>query len=244
MKTYVVNLEKSTDRKKYMTRLLADQPFLDVEFINAVDGRNLSPQETENQFDCEKFLKHYMAKVRPGEIGCTLSHQKCYRNLLESNEKSVIIFEDDLIINEDFSPVLPLVKQWLDCEEPRVLLLSGWFWHTSTKKFDSNHRLAQVVDGYLTHAYAINRAAAKIMVDDRPWYVADAWREFISRGVKICGLRPHIFDQDWSGVFKTVVNDEEVAITQHRLKRWISVKHRALRQKLLSLTGRFEPAKA
>ena len=39
MKTYVVNLEKSTDRKKYMTRLLADQPFLDVEFINAVDGR-------------------------------------------------------------------------------------------------------------------------------------------------------------------------------------------------------------
>ena len=41
MKTYIVNLESSPERKEYMENLLKDIPALEYEFIKAVDGRKL-----------------------------------------------------------------------------------------------------------------------------------------------------------------------------------------------------------
>ena len=46
MKTYVINLKTSTDRKRYMENLLIPyNDFLDVHFVEAVDGRQLSDEQ-------------------------------------------------------------------------------------------------------------------------------------------------------------------------------------------------------
>lgn len=242
MKTYIINLASAPDRRQYMEQLLGNYPQLDFEFINAVNGKQMSIQQQDTLFDLDKFIQIYQYPVRPGEIGCTLSHQKCYRHLVESYEKSAIIFEDDLIVNEPVKDILPLIQKWLDCDEPRVLLLSGWFWFTSSSNFDKTHEISRVVDGYLTHAYALNRAAAKVMLDSKPWYVADAWRVFIKRGVKIYGLRPHLFDQDWGPGFQTAINTESRMYLPFN-KGWIRIKYRSLIQHTLSLFGKFEKAR-
>lgn len=58
LKTYVINLESSYRRKQHMTDLLNPYPFLDVEFIKAIDGRQLSEQECVSSFDNEACMKH------------------------------------------------------------------------------------------------------------------------------------------------------------------------------------------
>lgn len=241
MKTYIVNLARSTDRRSYMEKILSEYPQLDIEFIEAVDGRELIPEEREQIFDLVRFKKETMKIVRPGEIGCTLSHQKCYRKMVDEGIGCALIFEDDLIINENLDSFIMNIHNWLTDDEPRLLLLSGWFWFSSSSPFDNKHRIAKVIDGYLTHSYALNNSAAKMMIDQRPWYVADAWDMFIKRGVKIYGLRPHICDQDWSGVFKTVVNDEcQQSSYSHGLKSFIRTKKKSLIHRILKLLGKFE----
>ena len=81
MKAYIINLKKSVDRKKYMQEQLEKMFFLSAEFVEAVDARGMTEREKNVFFDTELFCKRYVKEVRPGEIGCTLSHQKCYRKL-------------------------------------------------------------------------------------------------------------------------------------------------------------------
>lgn len=81
MKTYVVNLARSIDRRVYMENLLKTYSNLDVEFIDAVDGRIMSEGECNESFDIKRFAKEMLKEVRPGEIGCTLSHQNVIKRL-------------------------------------------------------------------------------------------------------------------------------------------------------------------
>lgn len=46
MKTYIINLKKSLKRKSYMEELLRSyQDFLDVHFIEAIDGKKMSKEQ-------------------------------------------------------------------------------------------------------------------------------------------------------------------------------------------------------
>ena len=51
LKTYIINLEKSVVRRRYMQELLQGYEFLDIEFLKAIDGRLLSQEEREARFD-------------------------------------------------------------------------------------------------------------------------------------------------------------------------------------------------
>ena len=51
MKTLVINLKRSTDRRERMTRILHAFPSLDVEFTDAVDGREMTREELAQRFD-------------------------------------------------------------------------------------------------------------------------------------------------------------------------------------------------
>ena len=101
MKAYIINLKKSVDRKKYMQEQLEKMFFLSAEFVEAVDARGMTEREKNVFFDTELFCKRYVKEVRPGEIGCTLSHQKCYRKLVESRDKYALILEDDIVIRHN-----------------------------------------------------------------------------------------------------------------------------------------------
>ena len=63
-----------------MEYLLSSYDFLDVTFVEAVDGLSLSDNDLVLRFDEALAYQRYGRKLNKGEIGCTLSHYKCYQN--------------------------------------------------------------------------------------------------------------------------------------------------------------------
>ena len=82
MKVYIINLKRCPERKVYMNQILSQYTFLDIEFIEAVDGSLLTKKEL--LFNQDKAFRIYGRTLSDGEIGCTLSHQLCYVTILFS----------------------------------------------------------------------------------------------------------------------------------------------------------------
>lgn len=240
MDAYVINLKNAPHRREYVRNVLKHIASIQINWIEAIDGRILSMNQTKTMFDLNSFRNHYMRLPRAGEIGCTLSHQDCYQKLIKSNNKSVIILEDDIVLNSDITQLIPKIETFLDSNEPRLILLSGWFWFNKKLKFTEKINICKVFDGYLTHAYALNREAAKLMICEKPHYLADAWELYIKKGVQIYGLSPHPIDQDWSGVFKSDVLSEKVSNSTFNLSRWVDFKIRGLKQRIFKALKKFE----
>lgn len=97
----LINLETSKDRLNNMSSRLKE---LDVSFcrISAINGSKLTYVEMK---EWTYPYDHFDSKVRftreltNGEIGCFLSHRKCWETLLLSDEKYALIMEDDIIIS-------------------------------------------------------------------------------------------------------------------------------------------------
>lgn len=245
MKTYIINLASSTDRKTRMDGLMKNSCFPEHEFIEAVDGRKMDEQELDRKFDRKRFRKLYTRDVRPGEIGCTLSHQKCYRKIVEENEKCALILEDDIVIAKaPDKGLMEMIERYMDSETPRIMLLSGGYWFTGMKNLDATeYRLAEVYDAFMTHSYVINRAAAKAMTEDYPYVLADNWFLFRKKcGVELTGLCPHLIDQDWSGL-GSVIN-KGYARDERPQKSWyVRNIGRLMMRKLLKASNRYENEK-
>lgn len=242
MKAYIVNLAEAADRKEYMQRQLEKLPFLKPEFVGAVDGRSMTEEERIRVFDTDGFRKYYLREVRPGEIGCTLSHQKCYGMLAGSAHTCALILEDDIVILEDIEKTVGKLEELMDTEEPRIVLLSGWYWYLKTCRFMDHLKLAGVYDAFLTHAYVINRSAARLLLEERPFITADDWRYIRKKGIHLQAVLPHLVGQDWSGEFQTFVNVEQTRTVRSGMKMKLKRLSRALIWKGLTLLGRFEKA--
>lgn len=242
MKTYVINLAEAADRKVYMQRQLEKLPFLSSEFITAVDGRRMSEDERKRLFDAERFRKYYLREVRPGEIGCTLSHQKCYKKLAESADSCALILEDDIVVLKDIEKTVKELEVMMATEEPRIVLLSGWYWYLGTRRVWEHLKLARVYDAFLTHAYVINRSAARLLMEERPFITADDWRYIRRKGICLQAILPHLVGQEWSGEFQSFVNVERARTARRGIKMNLKRLSRIVMLKGLILLGRFEKA--
>lgn len=195
MQTYVVNLEREQSRREYVKGLLAKMPYLDVEFIKSVEGKKLSDEEKQNAFDNQEAYQKYGRICRDGEIGCTLSHRNCYKQIIERNEDYVLILEDDIVISRDLSKIMDSIPPLMCVEKPRILLLSGFYWFTSKKQIQADYSIASIYDAYFTHAYVINQTAAKLILQWRAAYLADDWKYMKEQGIEILAFLPHLIDQ-------------------------------------------------
>ena len=203
IKTYIVNLATSIARKKYMHELLSEYSFLDQEFIEAVDGRVLSPEERAKVFDDKTCYKRYGRYINGGEVGCTLSHFKCYNKLAQSNEKFVLILEDDVTIMRDLNSLdWKKVTDFMTVEEPRIMFLSGDYWYWDKKPFT---RVFSAVGSY---AYIINHtAASRIAKIARPSNVADDWDVYKQLGVKLFAVHPYMIDANIADIPSEIQQD-------------------------------------
>ena len=244
MKTYVINLEDAVARKQYMQEQLEKLPLLSPEFIAAVDGRKMTEQEQKQVFDIKKFEERYSRKVRSGEIGCTLSHQKCYQKLVDSVEEYALILEDDAVLNDYYqncivNDICPL----LQVDIPQIVLLSGRYWYFKSQRLSENYRIAEVYDALQTHAYVINRSAAKLLIEAYPFIYADDWWYIRNKGIRIRAILPHLVDQIVSEQYPTQISEggEQYLkrITWKRMKRHFHFKI----LKFLSSIGRYETCK-
>lgn len=98
-KYFVINLDRRPDRYEKIKQQVNDGYLpSDIIRISACDGNQLIVNPRLRSF-CRNNNFH----MRPGVIGCALSHLKLYQKLLEDDEvHGYVVFEDDIVSNESF----------------------------------------------------------------------------------------------------------------------------------------------
>ncbi|MBS9720135.1 glycosyltransferase family 25 protein [Tianweitania sp. BSSL-BM11] len=87
MLIFLINLDRSPDRLAFMTAQL-DALGLQAERLAAVEG---------NAIDLAPFAA---SGLRPGEVGCFLSHREAWRSLVSSGDAVALVLEDDVRLSE------------------------------------------------------------------------------------------------------------------------------------------------
>ena len=141
---YCVNLERREDRRKE-----AEVEFkkfdLDFEFFKGVDGHELNVR----------------SNIKPGHVGCVMSHLNLYKHLKNQEGEIFMITEDDVVFDNDFiSKYLDLVRH----------VPSDWY----LLYFGGNHNgipLNVVAPGihrlqktYTTHCYLVKKSHLDILI--------------------------------------------------------------------------------
>jgi glycosyl transferase family 25 len=125
MRTYVINLERSTDRRQHVEAELA-KAGLDYEIVRAVDGRQLDvsgPQVTRPGDPGQRCSPLWVETWSlPGVAACSLSHLLVCERILASGADEALVLEDDVTLAPDLASVLESLPSHLAGAE--VVLLN------------------------------------------------------------------------------------------------------------------------
>jgi glycosyl transferase, family 25 len=120
VKAYVINLERSVDRRAHMIAQLK-KVGLDYEIITAVDGRDL---DLSDRSLIDPALT-YAARFMPGAAGIALSHLSTYQKMIADGLDEVLVLEDDVILPADIASLADAVKGHLTGAEVALLSYSS-----------------------------------------------------------------------------------------------------------------------
>lgn len=195
IKTYIINLKDSSERREYALNETSKYACMDVELVEAVDGRILSSEEAGRLFGLKRFAYRYGRLPFPGEIGCTLSHRKCYRLLLDSAEEVALILEDDVVFlfPEDTVRILEDCARIL-CEKKEGLMTFSYHKVSFArgKDLSCGYRLHRVWWGFGSNACLVHRNTARKLLQDAPASIlADDYQYMNMAGVRVYGMTPN-----------------------------------------------------
>ena len=134
-KIYVISLDRTPKRYAHVKKQL-DRFNLKHEKFSAIDGKLITVTDTEENLpipwkaiyrrgyrygailkisqkqqykDAEFLYKHDRYTPNLGEFGCAMSHRAVWTDAVKHNYKRVIVFEDDIKLEDDFLPKLALI---------------------------------------------------------------------------------------------------------------------------------------
>lgn len=247
VKVHVINLKTSTDRKQYIEQLLSPyQDFMDVHIVEAVDGRSLFERQLNELWNQKETYETYGRYMKGGEIGCALSHRKCYEEMLGNGDEVALVLEDDVVFEEnaDVRGIITSVDMMLRTKKPMVVLLSGSYWYFRRKSLlVANCGLASVFEAMGAMSYMINRAAAEIMTAVDKKYLADDWYNWRGEGIMVYAVHPHIagdfdmFKSDIAGDYEGWHRENLSSV--HKIRAY----YRAVVRRCLGRIGHWEKRK-
>jgi glycosyl transferase family 25 len=242
MKTLVINLKDSVHRKAYVEQLLYPYKFLEVEFIEAVNGKTMSDEELRKAFDQKLAYKKYGRTLRPGEVGCTLSHRKCASKIVLDGLPYALVLEDDITISRALEDIFPQIEEMMRTDKPLVILLSGDYWYYGKKiKVSPSSSITNIYQAVCSQAYLMNKAAAECLFRLPLGHLADDWVYIKEGGISVKAVYPHVFDQNRKD-FPTEISTAYEGFIRKNLS-WsarISCYGRAVIKRSLGLIGNFE----
>jgi glycosyl transferase family 25 len=99
-KIFVINLDSSVDRIESM-QAQCNELGLVFERISAVRGKNLSSDEKAAVYNRAVNLAKYDKELNDGEIGCYMSHARCWEQIVAQDIDYALILEDDAILTPE-----------------------------------------------------------------------------------------------------------------------------------------------
>jgi len=127
MKIFYINLDDRNDRKKFIEKQL-NHLELTGERISAIRKNDSTNVGHKNDI-----------KLKPSEISISLSHIKCWNEILNQNLKQAIILEDDALLSKNFESIIKQIESSnidfdlirLEVRETDNLLLGLPIWQTN-----------------------------------------------------------------------------------------------------------------
>lgn len=203
IEVFVVSLKSATARRHAIQTQL-DNLSIPFRFIDAVNGRDIPEEELLAMQSAQRAFRNYNRNLGPGEIGCTLSHQKIYRLAIEQNLDAAVVLEDDVFLEHNFADFVHTLKSLppLDFE---VILLGGgeykekhanknfYSWLKRSKESTmipgTNFKIHKIISGHKyavrTCGYFISQSAARSLHLFSPHNktLADDWKTFVDLGI-------------------------------------------------------------
>lgn len=95
-KIFMINLLRRPERRRRMNACF-DELGIEVDILNAVDGKALNESFLENLKFMPEFSDPYHKRpMKLGEIGCFLSHLNIWREIVAENYQTTLVLEDDI----------------------------------------------------------------------------------------------------------------------------------------------------
>lgn len=88
--TYIINMEKDTEKRESILTRLSAYNCLKVDVFSAIVGKDLSKTEL-----AKYTAPEFRDKATIAEIGCALSHNAVYKHIVQQNVPYALILEDD-----------------------------------------------------------------------------------------------------------------------------------------------------
>lgn len=165
---YIVNLEKDVDRRERAVAMMKKHDITDYEIFKAIDGNdhkdilsNVQLQQIDfatNNGKDEHTLRNF------GELGCLLSHLNILQDAKEKGYDSVLIFEDDVILANDF--VNRFLQSYNKLNKPWHMLYLGVSekdYYTSEYEYSQGFIQSNYCCG--TFAYAVHCRAYDFIIN-------------------------------------------------------------------------------
>ena len=100
---YIISLKEPITKQKYLK-----SQNIETYWIKGIDGRNLNKMEISKH-----FTELYTDYGPRGSIGCAMSHLKTWKTFLETKDDYCIIFEDDVVVKNNFVNRLKDIKKYI-----------------------------------------------------------------------------------------------------------------------------------
>ena len=101
---YVINLDERPGKWDRMQKLLNEKS-LKANRVSGINGWKISDEVRA------ELAGTYDRRMKNGHLGCFLSHVSALKNAYEMNFDLIWMMEDDVNFKEEFSQIIPLLKQ-------------------------------------------------------------------------------------------------------------------------------------
>ena len=161
-KAIIMGLQRYAFRREYSVARLGAAGFSNIQCVDSFDGFHA---------DVDKALQELGVKfvddLRPGHKGCSYSHMKAWKDMIDEGVPYRVFFEDDAIGHLDLPKGLG--QRFWDATPKNfdILYLGNMMGGNDPKLADSNALVVQV-PSYCLHAYMLTLDGAK-----RLWSLAN-----------------------------------------------------------------------
>jgi GR25 family glycosyltransferase involved in LPS biosynthesis len=167
----VINLKRRPDR---LIKFMNVCPFMNVNILYAFDGSNLLNEK-------DNLKANQLKNINNGEIGCFISHIRCYEYMIKNNIEYMLIFEDDCnfcdnFINKLNNVLIEYNEYKLNNKKVDILYIGGRFQPNFFTKTQNCLKISDNLVKHInnndrsnldrtTHSYIISKYTAGFLLD-------------------------------------------------------------------------------
>lgn len=174
---YIINLEKSTDRKAYLQaqfdQLFGENTTQEINFFKAINGKENPAHPLFSHYNEKKRISRKGQPLTLNQLGCYASHYSMWEKCVELN-KPIIVLEDDAKFKDNFLQVLDFINSEKNTFE--------FFWLQPDRLKNKRKMIADFGDfsvqqfskGFIgaTGYYLTPKAAKKYLKQSEEWSLA------------------------------------------------------------------------